>query len=45
LFVAVVLPWPPEPLLAPPAALTVPVEALVLLLPFWPVAEPEPLAA
>jgi hypothetical protein len=41
-FVAVVLPCAPEPLLAPPAALTVPAFALVLLVPVWPVAEPEP---
>src|SRR5581483_10858595 len=35
----------PEPLLAPPAAFTAPVEADVLLLPAWPVAEPEPVDA
>jgi hypothetical protein len=42
LFFAVVLPEVPEPLLAPPAAFTFPTLTEVLLLPFWPVAEPEP---
>jgi hypothetical protein len=42
-FVALVLPAPPEPELAPPAASTVPVWAVVLLLPTWPVAVALPL--
>jgi len=41
----VVAPDEPEPLFAPPAEFTVPVEAVVLLLPFWPVAEELPLLA
>jgi hypothetical protein len=45
LFDAVVLPDEPEPLLAPPAASTTPAEAEVLLLPLWPVADPEPVVA
>ncbi|HVA26284.1 MAG TPA: hypothetical protein VMW62_18060 [Chloroflexota bacterium] len=42
LLVAVALPLLPVPELAPPAASTVPLEPVVLLLPLWPVAVAEP---